>query len=326
MEPRVLSRPFVPEYTLADQAFMFLRQKLWPVDDARVGKLLDTVAIDLSPELVAEYARRIGVAPLSRPPATLLYAHAHREVESWYLPQLAGNLHLRQEWEFIRPTSVGERLVASRQITDRYALPNGRTVVVCEVRITRDGELVAVSRTHQSFATHTRKRDGRPDKAQEMPAAVPELAVRAADTLQGPGIRLDQIACDAYVGMGADGRQLRTYHNWWPAARVLGFPKVVVQGTHGVCLVNDLIERHFGSLVWHRGGSLDLQFVRPVWLGDEVWASGRIRPGTMNTGDASQTAQVLDVWLVKQGGVVAIQGTASVPAAAEAAAATRARL
>lgn len=298
-----------------------------PDEEPWVGKHLSTFAVDVTPALLAEYAERTSAPPAAPPaaPATLLYAHAHREIASWYLPYLVGNLHIRQEWEFFSPARVGDRLLATRTVIDRYRTPSARDVVVCEVAVSReaDGALVARSRTHQSFrppkkggARKGGARKGGAKGGGAPPAPAPPVAA-GAEVLRGRPVLLDQAACDRYVGLSPDGVPLKTYHNDLRAARVLGFDRVVVQGTHNVCFINDLLERRFGD-GWRRGGRLDLRFLAPVWLGDEVTACGAVREWVDE--GAGRRRATCDVWLQKQDGSVAIAGTASAVADGAAAA------
>ncbi|HYL58874.1 MAG TPA: MaoC family dehydratase N-terminal domain-containing protein, partial [Candidatus Acidoferrales bacterium] len=134
--------------------------ELFDRKEVYVGRDYGGAAYDITPEFVAKYIAGTGddnpwyrgESPLSRPlaPALILYDGVYRTLE-WYLPNLYGNLHARQEWELFAPVTVSERLTTRSVIIDRY-LKRDREYLVNEVLVTNAaGQLVSRSRTHQSF-------------------------------------------------------------------------------------------------------------------------------------------------------------------------------
>ena len=99
--------------------------------------------------------------------------HPKAGAPSWYLPNLYGNLHARQEFELFAPLMVGDAAHTRSFIADRY-IKRGRDYVVNEVLyFNADDAIVARGRTHQSFLRETEnegivideKREKQPDSA-----------------------------------------------------------------------------------------------------------------------------------------------------------------
>jgi hypothetical protein len=64
-------------------------------------------------------------------PATLFPAHTSIS-SGWFMPNMHGNRHARQEWNFFAPMLVGDQVLATRTIAvDRYE-KRGRLYIVCE--------------------------------------------------------------------------------------------------------------------------------------------------------------------------------------------------
>ncbi|MEE9278142.1 MAG: MaoC family dehydratase N-terminal domain-containing protein [Dehalococcoidia bacterium] len=281
-----------------------------------VGKHLTTTEYAVTPELVQDYIARtldtnpwyVSDSPFGGPvaPATLLFAHAHLHNDDWYLPIRYGNLHTKQEWWFYQPAMVGDTILATRTISDRYS-KRGRDYVVCDVTILdRDGVLLARSRSHQSFLQDAaakgvivdRAREQRPDRKFDPGAG--EVVERF-----GPVSRLvDQALSDRFVGEGG-----RNYHNDAAEAEKLGFPEIVVQGTLPICFLNELMSNQFGA-GWWRGGRMSVNLVNVIWLNEDVHARGVIREWR-NEGERRRAD--CEIWTEKSDGAVTIIGTASAP-------------
>src|SRR3984885_1211882 len=128
--------------------------------EVHVGRDFGGITWDITPEFVAKYIAGTGDdnpwyrgdSPLGGPiaPALVLYDAVYRTL-GWYLPNIFGNLHTRQEWELLAPVKVGERLTTRSVIVDRY-VKRDREYVVNEVLVNNaSGQIVSRSRTHQSF-------------------------------------------------------------------------------------------------------------------------------------------------------------------------------
>ena len=105
-----------------------------------------------------------GPSPFGGPVAPALVRHSEcyayvREnvpVPAWYLPNLFGNLHARQEWEFFQPIMVGDVISTRSVVADRY-VKRGRDYVVNEVLyFDAEGAVAMRGRTHQSFLRETK--------------------------------------------------------------------------------------------------------------------------------------------------------------------------
>src|SRR3990172_8134467 len=129
-------------------------------DEVYVGRDYGGRAVEITPELVRHYAESVGDenpwyfgdSPFGGPvaPALILHSEVYRDI-SWYLPNLYGNLHAKQEWELFQPIMVGDTVSTRSLIVDRY-LKRDREYVVNEVTcLGPDGRIVNRGRTHQSF-------------------------------------------------------------------------------------------------------------------------------------------------------------------------------
>src|SRR2546428_13468165 len=192
---------------------------------------------DDNPLYLAASARGETLVP------TLILHSAVFRTHDWYLPNVYGNLHARQEWEGFAPLRVGDRLRSRLLIVERY-IKRDREYVVNECMIfnARD-QLVQRSRTHQSFLIA--KSEGRGDnfavdRTREKSAARTfKSGERGGEAIATPMRRVTQAMCMAF-----SGPQLN-YHTDAAEARKLGFPEIVVQGMLSVCMVAEMMTRRF---------------------------------------------------------------------------------
>jgi acyl dehydratase len=234
-------------------------------------------------------------------PALAFHSECYRDL-SWYLPNLIGNLHARQEWALFHPFAVGDRLRSRTTVVERYRKRN-RDYVVAEVLLTdADGRWLQRSRTHQSFLADDpgealvvdRDREKRSDRRFAPPAGDGESIALPARTIT-------HAMCEAFSGPH------KSYHTDAGMARALGFPDIVVQGMMSVCFVADLGTSHYGD-GFLAGGTLDVRLVNVVWPGDAIAARGRVREIVP---EGSRRRAHLDVWCEKPDGTITVIGTAS---------------
>ena len=245
-----------------------------------------------------------GDSPLGGPiaPALILHSAVFR-THDWYLPNVFGNLHARQEWDGFAAIRPGDRLHSRRVIIDRY-VRRDREYVVNECLIFNDaGALVNRSRTHQSFLIPGREGGGMAvDRSREAIATrVFKVGERGGEAIEAPMRKVSQAMCMAFSGPGIN------YHTDADAARKLGFPEIVVQGMLSVCLIAEMMTRHFG-LGFIVGGKFDLRLVNVLWAEETTGAQGRIierRP------EGKRTRAEVEVWCEKADGTKTIVGTAS---------------
>jgi acyl dehydratase len=266
----------------------------------------------ISPQLVQEYAEATqdkhpwysGSSPFGGPVAPGLIRHSEMYVDRrWYLPNIYGNLHAKQEWELFAPIMVGEHISAHSLVVDRY-IKRGRDYVVNEVLfLGDDGRVRLRSRTHQSFLLDSgaggtvvgkeREKEGgrqfivgQGSNLEELPPLVKEVGAEMCVRFSGPG---------------------KNYHTDREEARKLGFPEVVVQGMLSVCFLSELLTRRFGE-GWYCGGKMTVNLVNVLWQGESVFSHGVIKEFTP---EGSRQRARLEIWCQKPDGTVITVGSAS---------------
>jgi acyl dehydratase len=281
-------------------------------EERYVGRDYPGRTVDITPDLVSEY--RAGTAddnpwysgdsPFGGAvaPALILHSECYKDL-SWYLPNLYGNLHARQEWELFHPIMVGETVTTRSLIVDRY-VKRDRDFLVKEVScFGRDGRLLNRGRTHQSFLLDKsrtgvivdKEREKRSDRRfevgegealEEIPALEKQVTLEMCKKFSGPAVN---------------------YHNDVEAAKKLGFPDIVVQGMMTLCFLSQMMTERFGA-GWYVGGRMNVALVNIVWGKDELTCRGRILERTPE--GQGQRARA-EVWCEKGDGTKVVVGTAS---------------
>lgn len=287
--------------------------------DIYVGRDYGRRDIAVTPEMVAAYCESIGhhnpiytgPSPFGGSVAPALLRHSEvyeyrdeRRTPMWYLPNLYGNLHARQEFELFAPVLVGDAIHTRLFVVDRYA-KRGRDYVVAEVLyFSADGAVVARGRTHQSFLPETKREGVVVDKSREKSAerrfdvdvsaaleAIPPLTTQITDGM-----------CFKFSGPD------RNYHNDREAAKKTGFPDIVVQGMMSICFLSEMLTERFGA-GWIAGGKLDVNLVNIVWGSDRLTCRGFVREITP---EGARRRAHLDIWAEKDDGTKVTVGKASV--------------
>ncbi len=277
-----------------------------------VGRDFGGMTYDITPDLVATYIAGTGddntwyrdKSPLGGPiaPTLILHSAVYRNLE-WYLPNIYGNLHARQEWDLFAPVMVGERLTTRSVIIDRY-IKRDREYVVNEVLVgNASGQIVSRSRTHQSFLLPDQTKQGFVvDRAREKDSRRSfKIGERSGEPIDSPMRTITDDMCMAFSGPA------RNYHNDKQKAVELGFPEIVVQGMMSVCFVAEMMTRRFG-LGFLYGGKMDLRLVNVVWGHDTTGPKGSIverRP------EGKRSRAEVEVWCDKADATKTIVGTAS---------------
>lgn len=266
----------------------------------------------ISPELVQMYADAVedhnpwysGPSPFGGAVAPALIRHSEVFVDRrWYLPNIYGNLHAKQEWELFAPIMVGELLWTHSFVTERYT-KRGRDYVVNEVLyLGAEGQVYARGRTHQSFVGEGANNGTVVGKDREKEAGRRfEVGTGAAlETLTPVNKEITLTMCQRYSGPG------KNYHTDREEAQKLGFPDVVVQGMLSVCFLSELLTRRFGE-GWYRGGKMSVNLVNVLWPGDKVTTHGRIKEVTP---EGSRQRAHIEIWCQKTDGTVVTVGSAS---------------
>ncbi len=276
-----------------------------------VGRYYGQREIDITPDLVRHYCESVddynpwysGNSPFGGPvaPALILHSQVYR-YSGWYLPNVYGNLHAKQEWELFQAVMVGQRVFTRSTIVDRY-VKRDREYVVNEVScFGEDGRLLTRGRTHQSFLLGSgvgivvdKEREKRADRrfdiaegdvVEELPPVVKDVSPEMCQKFSGPA---------------------KNYHNDLEAARKLGFPDIVVQGMMSLCFLSEMMTNRFGA-GWYVGGRMSVNLVNVLWQKERTVCRGAVHE---TTGEGSRRRAHLQVWCEKEDGTKTVVGTAS---------------
>jgi hypothetical protein len=285
---------------------------LFGANEIHVGRDFGGYELDITPDAIENYIAATGddhpwyrsASPLgaSLAPALILHSVVFRN-RDWYLPNIFGNLHARQQWEGFSPIRAGDHLHTRSFVTDRYQ-KRDREYVVNEVLILdREGRIIQRSRTHQSFLIDKAGgSDFAVDRSREKSSArVFEVGARGGEAISSPLRTVSQAMCMAFSGPG------RNYHTDTEEARKLGFPDIVVQGMLSVCLIAEMMTKRFG-LGFMIGGKLDLRLVNVLWAEEATAPCGRV---IERRREGDRTRAEVEVWTEKADGIKTIVGTAS---------------
>ncbi len=282
-------------------------------DERYVGRDMGGAEYLVTPALIDAYTAGTGDenpwyrgdSPLGGAiaPALILHSDVYRTL-GWYLPNIYGNLHARQEFEFFAPVMVGDRLHTRRVIIERFT-KRDREYVVCEA-LTFDagGALVSRGRAHQSFLVQEGPRpEGMVvDRSRERQAGRTfKVGERGGEPIDAPLRTVSEEMCMAFSGPALN------YHTNRDKAVELGFPEIVVQGMLSVCLVGEMMTRRFG-LGFLCGGKLDLRLVNVLWGNDRTGPRGRILERRR---EGNRARAEVEVWTEKADGTRTCVGSAS---------------
>lgn len=286
-------------------------------EPACVGRHCGSNTYDATPGLVDFYADALDDrSPLyaELAPPLLFHSECYRFLGEWYLRNLFGNLHARQDWELMAPIPIGTRVRTRSTIVERYA-KRGRDYVVNETDLVdaADGRLLVRGRTHQSFLPPREGEGFLPPREgagsgfvvdAETPGRKgppPSFPVANGPDLPALEKKVDARRCWMFSGPG------RNYHTDRDAARQLGFPDIVVQGMMSTCFVSQLMQDHFGR-GWVEGGKMSVKLTNVLWADETVQTRGRIREEVR---EGTRTRVHCDVWADKPDGTRILVGTAS---------------
>jgi acyl dehydratase len=253
--------------------------------------------------LVDHYVASVEADPspyVEHAPALVLHSECYRDL-NWYLANIFGNLHARQEWETFAPVTIGQTVRTRAFIRDRYR-KRGRDYVVKETwALDETGRLLLRGLTHQSFLVERPTAGDVVDKDRE------KRKERVFE-IGGQGCALEPLRrtaheemCRLFSGPGDN------YHTDRESARALGFPDIVVQGMLPICFVSELLTRDFRE-GWLAGGKMDVRLVNVLWAGERVSARAEIRD---EVPEAGRTRVHMDVWIEKEDGTKVVVGQAS---------------
>jgi len=278
-------------------------------EPAYVGRHCGSNLYDVTPEGVAFYADALDdPSPLYAEVAPPLLHHSEcfKFAGDWYLKNLFGNLHARQDWELFAPIPVGATVRTCSTIIERYE-KRGRDYVVNETDLydAAAGRLLVRGRTHQSFLP-PRDSDGsagyvvdeKTAKQKQPPAPFPTATGAELTPVKKT---IDERRCWMFSGPG------RNYHTDREQAQKLGFPNIVVQGMMSTCFVSQVMQDAFG-MGWVVGGRMSLKLTNVLWVDETVSARARIREETR---EGDRTRVHCDAWVEKDDGTRVALGSAS---------------
>jgi acyl dehydratase len=269
-----------------------------------VGRDFGGRELVLDDKIIERYLDALGQRlPIYREfaPALLLHSECYENL-LWYLANIWGNLHARQEWELFGEVAPGSTVRTRGFIRDRYR-KRGRDYVVKETWVQdTDGRLLSRGLTHQSFlvvdpaaasVAVDKDREKQGDRRFEIGGNGRPLAPLTK--------KVSEDVCMAFSG------PTENYHTNRQAAQALGFPDIVVQGMLPVCLISELLTRDYGR-GFLAGGKMDVRLVNVLWADEVVTARAE---ETSEVPEAGRTRVHLDVWVEKEAGTKVVVGTAS---------------
>ncbi len=130
------------------------------------------------------------------------------------------------------------------------------------------------------------------EAGQEIPAAVFEIG------------REEILKFNRYVTGGKDTKNIHTDDE---TARRAGLPRALATGRHPVCFITERMVDLFGT-GFLSGGEIDVAFVKPIFPGDTVRVTAKVKEKRKENG---KVRLVLDVSLVNQDDTPVTVGTAS---------------
>jgi hypothetical protein len=278
---------------------------------AFVGRHCGSNQYEITPEVVAFYRDALddrAELPEGAAPPLLHHSECYRHLGDWYLANLFGNLHARQEWELFGALRLGSRIRSRSTIVARYA-KRGRNYVVNETDLMdmEDGRLLVRGRTHQSFLPPRVHAEAAgfvvDERTAERKQAEPRPAFPTATgaDLEAVTKRVDVRRCWMFSGPA------RNYHTDREEARKFGFPNIVVQGMMATCFVSEVMQREFGE-GWLVGGKMDVRLTNVLWVDEGVTAHAKIRE---EIPEGTRTRVGCDVWVEKEDGTRILIGDAS---------------
>ena len=277
-------------------------------EPAHVGRHCGSNEYDVTKEGVAFYADALDDHhPLygEVAPPLLHHSECYEFVGEWYLKNLFGNLHGRQDWHLFAPIPVGGRIRTRSTIIERYPR-RGRDWVVNETDVmdAGTGALLVRGHTHQSFLPP--KKEGGDgyvvdEKTAKKKAPPPPFPTAGGPDLAAVTKTIDQRRCWMFSGPG------KNYHTDREQAEKLGFPNIVVQGMMSTCFVSQVMGDHFG-MGWISGGRMSVKLTNVLWVDETVTARAKIRD---EQPEGTRTRVFCDVWVDKQDDTRILVGEAS---------------
>ena len=234
-------------------------------------------------------------------PGLLLHSECFEDL-SWYLANLYGNLHARQQWEMYSAVAPGTRVTTRAFIADRYSKRDRDYVVKETWVLDSEGRLVNRGITHQSFLAETQAEGMVVDRGREKKAGrsfeQTDTGLRSFEPLER---LVNERMCMAFSGPDLN------YHTNAEEARKLGFPDIVVQGMMSTCFLSEMLTREFG-LGWLKGGRMDVRLVNVLWGNETLVTGGQV---VSEAPEAGRRRLQFNLWADKNDGTRVTVGSGS---------------
>jgi acyl dehydratase len=277
-----------------------------------VGRDYGGHELTVAPEMVKDYADATGdhnpwysgPSPFGGAVAPALIRHSEvYAYGGWYLKNLFGNLHAKQDWELFHPITVGDHITSRSLIVDRY-VRRDRDYVVNEVSFFGpDGRIVSRGRTHQAFLI---------DESIRGMLVSKEGAKAGGRKFEiGTGDIIEEIASVSKCVTREMSQRFsgphKNYHTDVDEARKMGFPDMVIQGMMSVCFLSEMLTNRFGE-GWYRGGRMSVNLVNVLWPDEEITCRGVVKELAP---EGSHQRAHLEIWCEKADDTQTIVGKAS---------------
>ena len=210
---------------------------------------------------------------------------------------------------YYRPPVVGRRVQVTGWVREHYPFRGAERLVIETFAVDDIGtEILRSLHTFQVGAARAAGRLGRRPSQNRNSARVAVLEPvqkRISEETIEQLERASRLILDR--NSSTDG-QSSSVHSGAQLASDMGLAAGVAPGALGHAYLHELLDRAF-DLDFRQGGSLTLNFRRPIYAGDSVTARGNVVTHTIS-GD--RVNYNLEVWLENGRGETAIEGTAKV--------------
>lgn len=297
-----------------------LKERRWEVME--VGETFGPIEVVVTDHMIKSFAYAVddydpaymvglpGVGRIGHPP--LLCRDARDVIRTAYdLASGGAGLHAKHECEFFSCPRLGQRVIITGSHIDKYVKRDKQYIILeSEVRDEEGSLLLRQRSAHlRGLKPGVAKAEQAPVTVAEVPTIVGSPIVEGATREVAVGAQLKPIVKvmtqeQMTVYAGTDWKNI---HTDLEVAQKAGLATTVASGLQTVAYLSELMTLFCGE-GWRNGGKLAVAFVSPVFLGDTVYTSGRVKEMTQE--DAGLRVSV-DVWCENQAGKRVTVGTAS---------------
>lgn len=299
-----------------------LKERKWELME--VGEGFGPIEMVVSDHLIKSFAYAVddydpacfvglqGIGRIGHP--TVLCRDARDVIRTAYdLASGGAGMHAKHECEIFDCPRLGQKVVLTGCHVDKYIKREKQYIILESEAADKNGKLLLRQRS-----THLRGLKQGMAKAEASPAVVaaevptltgdPLVEVASRDVPVGAQLKpIEKVMTQEQMTVFA-GTEWKNIHNDLDAARQAGFSTTVASGLQTIAYISEMMTKFCGA-GWRRGGKLAVAFISPVFLGDTVFASGRIKEKVVDEDGTPRV--VLDVWCENQIGKRVTVGTAS---------------